>query len=121
MEKRHTVHSVSSFFGFAALLLMRTPVLLPVLPLPIAAIVAALMAIAVGVAGTTWLTPALRALVLGLLSRTPTSGRDRYPDQLLDVAQERGLFRIAKRNRHAFGSSASRAADPVHVRLRHVW
>src|SRR6266508_6004139 len=120
IEECHTVHSVSCFSGFATLLLMRAPLLPPVFPLPVTASVLAFMAIAVDVTGTTCLTTALGALVLVLLSRTSARGWNRHADQLLDVAQECGLFRIAERYRHALCSGAGRTADPVHVGFWHV-
>ncbi len=41
-------------------------------------------------------------------------------DQFLDIAQERRLFGVTQRNRHAGGSSSRRSADPVHICFRHV-
>src|SRR5258705_3125178 len=49
------------------------------------------------------------------------AGRDRHPDELLDVAQERPLLGLAKRDRDSFRAGTRGAADAMHVALRNVW
>src|SRR4051812_12103380 len=58
----------------------------------------------------------LRPSVIGAVIR----GRYRNADQLLNVAQECRLLRIAKRNRDAGGPGARGAADSMHIGLRHI-
>ncbi len=113
IEECHTVHSVSCFSGFATLLLMRAPLLLPVFPLPVTASVLAFMAIAVDVTGTTCLTTALGALVLVLLSRTSARGWNRHADQLLDVAQGKNAVSSASQSDIATPSAPARAVRPI--------
>src|SRR4051794_908670 len=55
------------------------------------------------------------APVAGMLT-----GRDRHPDELLDVAQERPLLGIAERDRDPLGAGARGAADAMHVTLWNV-
>ena len=57
----------------------------------------------------------LRAPVAAAVGR-----RNRYPDQLLDVAQERALLGIAERDRDPVGAGAGGAADAVDVAFRNV-
>src|SRR3984957_10029681 len=53
--------------------------------------------------------------------RTAIGERYRYPDQLLDVAQESDLFAVAQRDRYAFGTGARCTSDAVNIGLGHVW
>src|SRR5437588_8632440 len=85
-------------------------------------IAALLLAVAVIVAAARVL---LRAVMFGGplgRMRVGTAVRDVELDldQLLDVAQERPLFIVAKRDRGAVGSGARSAADAVHVALRNI-
>ena len=59
--------------------------------------------------------PGATALVAAAVGR-----RNGDADQLLDVAQEGALLRVAERDRDAVGAGARGAADAVHVALGHV-
>ena len=59
-------------------------------------------------------------LRLGTAVAATIGGRDRHPDHLLDIAQERALLAVAEGDRDAVGASARGAADAVDVALRHV-
>src|SRR5262249_51659439 len=99
---------------------MRVPARFPVLAVLMALSISAFAAMTIGL-GETWrLLHVLPILVDMLRRRSAACGWDRYPNQLLDVAQEHSLFRTAKRNGHTIGSGAGRAADPMHIRFRHV-
>src|SRR5579871_1406103 len=50
----------------------------------------------------------------------PIGCRYRDANELLDVAQQRRLIVIAERDRDARGAGARRAADAMHIGLRHV-
>src|SRR5579883_424494 len=68
---------------------------------------------------------AARALVTWRSRRTsrgqaPIGRRDRDTNELLDVAQERRLVRIAERDRHAGSAGAGRAADTMNIGFRHI-
>ena len=72
---------------------------------------------------TAWLiaAPLLLARLLGLtLVRSAVRHRDRHPDKLLDIAQERDFLPVAQRDGDAVGAGARGAADAVHIGFRHV-
>src|SRR5262245_44348429 len=60
--------------------------------------------------------------LLGLwpLDVAPIRRRDRNPNQLLDIAQQRALLAVTERDRDPIGAGARGAADAVHVAFGHV-
>src|SRR2546423_13658307 len=85
-------------------------------------IAALLLAVAViAAAARVLLRPVMFGGPLGRM-RVGTAVRDVELDldQLLDVAQERPFFIVAKRDRDAFGPGARGAADAMHIAFRNV-
>ncbi|MGB7034555.1 MAG: hypothetical protein WBD71_03435, partial [Xanthobacteraceae bacterium] len=100
-------------------LAMRLPVMRLLLAAAVTVTPTLLAAVAIAIAVTVAVVTALGGPAAGRLRalrvRAPIADRQRYADELFDVAQELHLLAVAQRDGDAFGAGAGGAADAVHV------